>query len=206
MALQFGYFIKNDFGLLLMLFWLFGLAMTSYSYVLSVMVKKSQAAVYLGFAVFIVGWVFQTVIFVARLPYRADTYYSETNVWGRVFFWVFALFPWNPLTKGILDFNEATLAATDPGGCVCGGEGCMIVVAVAVWLYGSGGWARTGAVFVGCVGTREQSSWRTGLCIHMHVAPSAACRPASAVLQKPPTPPSTILAGASMQIVSCKHV
>uniref|UniRef100_A0A383W084 ABC transporter domain-containing protein n=1 Tax=Tetradesmus obliquus TaxID=3088 RepID=A0A383W084_TETOB len=115
MALQFGYFIKNDFGLLLMLFWLFGLAMTSYSYVLSVMVKKSQAAVYLGFAVFIVGWVFQTVIFVARLPYRADTYYSETNVWGRVFFWVFALFPWNPLTKGILDFNEATLAATDPG-------------------------------------------------------------------------------------------
>jgi hypothetical protein len=119
MALQFSYFLRNDFGLLLMLFWLFGLAMTSYSYVLSVMVKKSQAAVYLGFSVFIVGWIFQTVIFVARLPYRADTYYSETNIWGRVFFWVFALFPWNPLTKGIMDFNEATLAATDPGACVC---------------------------------------------------------------------------------------
>jgi hypothetical protein len=115
MALQFNYFLRNDFGLLLMLFWLFGLAMTSYSYVLSVLVKKAQAAVYLGFSVFIVGWVFQTVIFVARLPYRADTYYSETNIWGRVFFWVFALFPWNPLTKGIMDFNEATLAATDPG-------------------------------------------------------------------------------------------
>ncbi|KAF6264706.1 hypothetical protein COO60DRAFT_16234 [Scenedesmus sp. NREL 46B-D3] len=115
MALQFNYFLKNDFGLLLMLFWLFGLAMTSYSYTLSVLVKKSQAAVYLGFSVFIVGWIFQTVIFVARLPYRADLYYSETNVWGRVFFWVFSLFPWNPLTKGIMDFNEATLAPKDPG-------------------------------------------------------------------------------------------
>eukprot|EP00882_Tetradesmus_deserticola_P015418 GHRQ01016428.1.p1 GENE.GHRQ01016428.1~~GHRQ01016428.1.p1 ORF type:complete len:211 (+),score=89.67 GHRQ01016428.1:306-938(+) len=115
MALQFNYFLKNDFGLLLMLFWLFGLAMTSFSYTLSVLVKKSQAAVYLGFSVFIVGWIFQSVIFVAQLPYRADTYYSETNVYGRVFFWVFSLFPWNPLTKGIVDFNEATLAPSDPG-------------------------------------------------------------------------------------------
>jgi hypothetical protein len=54
-----------------------------------------------------------------RLPYTPATYYSSTNKWGRVFFWVFALYPWNPLTKGILDLNEATLAPTDPGGWVC---------------------------------------------------------------------------------------
>jgi hypothetical protein len=42
MILQFNYFLKNDFGLLLMLFWLFGLAMTSFSYFLSTLVKKTQ--------------------------------------------------------------------------------------------------------------------------------------------------------------------
>ena len=42
MLLQFDYFIKNDFGLLLMLFWLFSLAMTSFSYFLSTLVKKPQ--------------------------------------------------------------------------------------------------------------------------------------------------------------------
>eukprot|EP00879_Flechtneria_rotunda_P013739 GHRR01014351.1.p1 GENE.GHRR01014351.1~~GHRR01014351.1.p1 ORF type:complete len:558 (+),score=120.29 GHRR01014351.1:287-1960(+) len=113
--LQFSFFSKNDFGLLLLLFWLFSLAMTSFSYFLSVMIRKTQAAVYLGFCVFIVGWVFQTVIFVAKLPYSPAFYYSSSNRWGRVFFWVFNLFPWDPLTKGISDFNEATLSPSDPG-------------------------------------------------------------------------------------------
>lgn len=121
--LQFDYFKKNDFGLLLLLFWLFGLAMTSFSYLLSVFVRQAQAAVYLGFSVFIVGWIFQTVIFLAHLPYSPEYYYSTTNRWGRVFFWVFNLFPWNPLTKGIMDLNEATLAHTDPGGGGGGGVG-----------------------------------------------------------------------------------
>eukprot|EP00879_Flechtneria_rotunda_P030915 GHRR01033653.1.p1 GENE.GHRR01033653.1~~GHRR01033653.1.p1 ORF type:complete len:152 (-),score=14.16 GHRR01033653.1:36-491(-) len=89
--------------------------MTSFSYFLSVMIRKTQAAVYLGFCVFIVGWVFQTVIFVAKLPYSPAFYYSSSNRWGRVFFWVFNLFPWDPLTKGISDFNEATLSPSDPG-------------------------------------------------------------------------------------------
>jgi len=42
MLLQFNYFLKNSFGLLLMLFWLFSMAMTSFSYMLSVLVKKPQ--------------------------------------------------------------------------------------------------------------------------------------------------------------------
>jgi hypothetical protein len=57
----------------------------------------------------------QTIQFLVKLPYTPSTYYSDTNIWGQVFFWVFAFFPWNPLTKGILDLNEATLASTDPG-------------------------------------------------------------------------------------------
>jgi hypothetical protein len=59
MLLQFSFFLHNDFSLLLMLFWLFSLAMTSFSYTLSCLVKKPQAAMYIGFSVFIVGWMFQ---------------------------------------------------------------------------------------------------------------------------------------------------
>ncbi|KAI8472689.1 MAG: hypothetical protein J3K34DRAFT_204610 [Monoraphidium minutum] len=115
LILQFPYFKANDTGLLFVLFWLFGLAMTSYSYCLSVFMKKTQGAVYLGFVVFICGWIFQTVQIGASLPYSPTYYYSKTNVWGRVFFWVFNLFPWNPLTKGIVDLGAATAAASSPG-------------------------------------------------------------------------------------------
>lgn len=79
MVLRFNYFLKNDFGLLLLLFWLFSLSMTSFGYMLSVFVSKTQGAVYLGFSVFIVGWIFQTVQFLAELPYSPNFYYSKTN-------------------------------------------------------------------------------------------------------------------------------
>ncbi|GBF88378.1 ABC transporter A family member protein [Raphidocelis subcapitata] len=114
MVLQFPYFLRNSPGLLLLLFWLFGLAMTSYSYCLSVFMKRAQGAVYLGFVVFVVGWVFQTVQIAAALPYHPDYYYSK-NVYGRVFFWVFLLMPWNPLTKAIIDLGAATSSFESPG-------------------------------------------------------------------------------------------
>jgi hypothetical protein len=43
--------------------------------------------VYLGFVVFICGWVFQTVQIGASLPYSPQYYYSKTNRYGRLFFW-----------------------------------------------------------------------------------------------------------------------
>jgi hypothetical protein len=175
MALQFGLFLRNDFIVLLLLFWLFSLAMTSFGYLLSTFVRKAQVggllittwcacfweggswlvrvrrcptsrtrfgaasrshaaahhrhhtrrhqgAMYLGFAVFIVGWVFQSVIFLARLPYTPATYFHSR--WGPLFFWVFSCLPWNPLTKGILDLNAATLAASDPGARGSRGGAC----------------------------------------------------------------------------------
>ena len=42
---------------------------------------------YLGFVVFICGWVFQTVQIGASLPYSPQYYYSKTNRYGRLFFW-----------------------------------------------------------------------------------------------------------------------
>lgn len=70
---------------------------------------------YLGFVVFIVGWIFQTTQIGAQLPYAPQYYYSKSNKYGRVFFWVFNLFPWNPLTKGIIDLGAATASASAPG-------------------------------------------------------------------------------------------
>ena len=42
LVLQFDYFKRNDFALPLVLFWLFGMAMSSYAYALSVFLKRSQ--------------------------------------------------------------------------------------------------------------------------------------------------------------------
>lgn len=118
MILQFSFFKHNSFGILLLLFWLCGLAMAALSYTLSTLVRKTQSAVYLGFGMFIVGWMFQAAILVMGdndNPYAPNSYFSKSSRWGRVLFWVFNLMPWNPLTKGIKDLNAATLTAADPG-------------------------------------------------------------------------------------------
>ncbi|WIA44552.1 hypothetical protein OEZ86_007282 [Tetradesmus obliquus] len=118
MILQFSLLKHNSFGILLLLFWLCGLAMAALSYTLSTLVRKTQSAVYLGFGMFIVGWMFQAAILVMGdndNPYAPNSYYSKSSRWGRVLFWVFNLMPWNPLTKGIKDLNAATLTAADPG-------------------------------------------------------------------------------------------
>lgn len=52
--MQFRFFLRNDFGLLLLLFWLFTLALSSFSYFLSVFISRAQSATYCGFAVFLV--------------------------------------------------------------------------------------------------------------------------------------------------------
>lgn len=53
--MQFRFFLRNDFGLLLLLFWLFTLALSSFSYFLSVFMSRGQSATYTGFAVFLVS-------------------------------------------------------------------------------------------------------------------------------------------------------
>lgn len=67
-----------------------------------------------------VGWVCQALASIG-MPYSPTIYYTSNNM-GRVFFWIFALFPWNPLTKGVLDMSAAASSATQQGGCAC----CMM--------------------------------------------------------------------------------
>jgi len=54
LILQFRFFLRNDVGVLLLLFWLFTLALSSFSYFLSVFINRAQSATYTGFAVFLV--------------------------------------------------------------------------------------------------------------------------------------------------------
>jgi hypothetical protein len=53
-VMQFRFFLRNDTGLLLLLFWLFTLALSAFSYFLSVFLSRAQSATYTGFAVFLV--------------------------------------------------------------------------------------------------------------------------------------------------------
>ncbi len=59
--MQFNLFLKNSYGLLFFLFFLFQLSMSSLALFCSSFLSRVQSAVYLGFLVFIVGWIFQTV-------------------------------------------------------------------------------------------------------------------------------------------------
>jgi hypothetical protein len=53
--MRFRFFVMNDFGVLLLLFWLFTLALSSFSYFLSTFMSRAQSATYTGFAVFLVS-------------------------------------------------------------------------------------------------------------------------------------------------------
>lgn len=58
-APQFDMFLRNNYGLLWMLFFLFQLPMNSIAYILSAVIRNSQTAMYAGFGLFLVGWIMQ---------------------------------------------------------------------------------------------------------------------------------------------------
>lgn len=112
MILQFRYFLENSFAILLLLFWLFQMAMSAFSYFLSSMMKKGQTAVYVGFFIFLVGWIFQTVV-AFGVPYRPR--YRFDGGGGAIVYRIFNLLPWNPFTKAVLDLGAATNSEDNPG-------------------------------------------------------------------------------------------
>lgn len=60
--LQLDLFLKNNFGVVFMLLFMFSLSMTTFAYIVSAFVKKSASATVLGFALFVIGWVMQSVV------------------------------------------------------------------------------------------------------------------------------------------------
>lgn len=100
---SFDLYTKNSFGLLLLLFFLFQLAMSSFAVLLAPFFNKANTTIYFGFAIFIVGWVMQGVV-QANLVYAPKYYYR----WGGVMPIIFSLFPWPLFVKGITDLGSAS--------------------------------------------------------------------------------------------------
>jgi len=105
LILQFDIFHDNNYGLLFFLFFLFQLAMSSFALLLASFLNRTQAAVYLGFVVFIVGWIMQAVV-VFGVPYTPDFYMKDPL--GKALTIIFSIFPWSLLVKGFNDLGMAT--------------------------------------------------------------------------------------------------
>lgn len=55
LLMQFQLFLKNSYGILFFLFFLFQLAMSSLAMLVCTLMHKTSVAVYVGFAVFLLG-------------------------------------------------------------------------------------------------------------------------------------------------------
>ncbi|GAX72794.1 hypothetical protein CEUSTIGMA_g249.t1 [Chlamydomonas eustigma] len=110
LILQLDLFLHNSYGLLFFLFFLFQLAMSSLALFVCSFIKKTQIAVYIGFGIFLIGWIMQTVV-IFGVPYT-PTFYTDYNY---AITSVFSLFPWCTLAKGVADLGSATVSSTSPG-------------------------------------------------------------------------------------------
>jgi ABC-type multidrug transport system ATPase subunit len=103
---RFGIFMRNDFGIMLLIIWIFMQAMTGMAYFIAAFCRKTEQGTLIGFMLTLVGIIFQIVV-AFGIPYTPDYYsfggYSITIL--------FSIMPWNPLAKILTDFSAA---ATDP--------------------------------------------------------------------------------------------
>jgi len=106
---QFNFFLVNNFFLVFFLFFLFQVAMVTFGFFCCVFLSKSQSAVNLGFILFIIGWIFQTVV-AAGYPYSPNNISSVP-----IMTFVFSIFPWSMLAKGSIDLGDASANDNDPG-------------------------------------------------------------------------------------------
>ena len=109
-AFGFAFFLRNSFGLLLALFFLFQWSMTSVAFLFSTFMKKANTAVYFGFVVFIVGWICQIVVQFG-FPYTPDEVHKVPAITV-----IFALLPWCLLAKATMDMGSAATAPAAPRG------------------------------------------------------------------------------------------
>ncbi|KAI7842323.1 hypothetical protein COHA_003963 [Chlorella ohadii] len=106
---QFEFFLKNSFWIIFFLFFLFQLAMVSFAFLLSTLLAKASTAITLGFVVFLIGWICQSVI-VFGFPYTPDYIWDIPVVTV-----ILTLLPWSPLAKACDDLGAATETESSPG-------------------------------------------------------------------------------------------
>ncbi|XP_016469345.2 ABC transporter A family member 2-like isoform X1 [Nicotiana tabacum] len=106
MIFQFDIFLRNNFIVVFLLFFLFQLAMTTFAYWLSAFMNKSASATTVAFCVFIVGFV-TLMASSGGYPYSPGYNQSHRDWWS--------LFPPNLLNAGLQLLARATETPKDPG-------------------------------------------------------------------------------------------
>ena len=97
-AMGFNYFQSSDPTLVFFMFWLFGMAMTAFSFCASTATKNERIAVVLGFMIFIVGTFFQLVV-------AAGTVYFYDPEVSPVYRWMLYHYPPFNFAKIFLDIG-----------------------------------------------------------------------------------------------------
>ncbi|KAF7838425.1 ABC transporter A family member 2-like [Senna tora] len=133
MMFQFDFFLKNSFGILFFVFFLFELNMTGFAFMISAFISKSSSATTAGFSIFIVGFVTQAWIF-SGFPYKESISKSLRTVWS--------LFPPNPFAQALHVLSQATSTPEDDGlswskrgECAPDDDNCVLTINdIYMWL------------------------------------------------------------------------
>ncbi|XP_028787945.1 ABC transporter A family member 2 [Neltuma alba] len=136
MMFQFDVFLKNNFAVVFLLFFLFELSMMGFAFMLSAFIRKSSSATTMGFSIFIIGFITQIVV-QAGYPYDNDSSQAFRVVWS--------FFPPNPFAQGLNVLSQATSTPEDDGvrwskrgECAPNDEDCYITInGIYMWLLGT---------------------------------------------------------------------
>lgn len=104
---QFKIMKDNNFFVSFFLYLLFQMALSAFGFALTPFIRRSSLAIYLGFVIFLVGWIMQLVV--------AFGYPYEPEYKGQPLYIIFSFFPWTVFYKGILDLGRMTATAVRPG-------------------------------------------------------------------------------------------
>jgi ABC-type multidrug transport system ATPase subunit len=115
-AFPFDLFRRNQFSVVFIHFWLFEASLTALGYFLSTFVNKANGSTFVGFTIFLFGFIFQLVVTIGGVPFTTaygGPEYGADSVDGkyRALQVIFSLFPPTVFAKGISDLGIAT--ATD---------------------------------------------------------------------------------------------
>ncbi|KAH0934894.1 hypothetical protein HID58_012011 [Brassica napus] len=106
MMFQFDFFLKNSFFVVFLLFLLFQFNMISLAFMLSSFISKSSSATTVGFLVFLISFITQTVA-TSGFPYSSTHSLSRRVIWS--------FFPPNTFSAGLQLLIEATSVPGSPG-------------------------------------------------------------------------------------------
>jgi ABC-type Na+ transport system ATPase subunit NatA len=112
-AFPFDLFRRNQFSVVFIHFWLFEGSLTALGYFLSTFLGKANGSTFVGFTIFLFGFIFQLVVTLGGVPFTTAygiEAYGRVSGYGqyRPLQVIFSLFPPTVFAKGISDLGIAT--------------------------------------------------------------------------------------------------